>query len=137
MQRRLVLVAAAALVRGDGRVLLAQRPEGKPMSGLWEFPGGKVESGETPAIALARELSEELRISARVEDLRPFIFASHDYPDFHLLMPVFMCRNWSGDPSPAEGQAVVWASGDEIRDFAVPPADEVIIERYVQWWGTR
>jgi 8-oxo-dGTP diphosphatase len=129
----LVIVAAAALVRGDGRLLLAQRPEGKTMAGLWEFPGGKIEAGESPQGALARELHEELAIDVAEDDMEAFAFASHAYARFHLLMPVFLTRRWTGEPSACEGQRLVWASPDEVRAYPTPEADGPLIERFVQW----
>ena len=119
----LVLVAAVALVDADGRVLLSQRPEGKSMAGLWEFPGGKVEPGETPEVALIRELQEELGISTWDSCLAPLSFASHNYDSFHLLMPLFVCRKWQGIPSPREGQTLAWALPKQLGDYAMPPAD--------------
>jgi len=125
--RRMVLVAAAALIDDQGRVLLAQRPQGKSMAGLWEFPGGKVDAGELPEIALVRELREELGIETSPGCLLPLTFASHAYDDFHLLMPVFACRVWQGVPQPREGQKLVWAHKKEWRDYPMPPADDVIL----------
>lgn len=122
-----VLVAAAALVDVDGRVLIAKRPEGKPMAGLWEFPGGKVHEGETPEAAVIRELDEELGLDTRASCLAPIAFASHGYPDFHLLMPLFACRVWQGNPTPKEGQELVWARPARLVDFPMPPADEPLI----------
>ncbi|MDO5621771.1 MAG: 8-oxo-dGTP diphosphatase MutT [Paracoccus sp. (in: a-proteobacteria)] len=124
---RVVLVAAVALIDPDGRVLLAQRPEGKSMAGLWEFPGGKVEPGETPEAALIRELHEELGIGTWTSCLAPLTFASHAYEDFHLLMPVFACRRWEGTPQPREGQKLAWARVDQLRDYPMPPADLPLI----------
>lgn len=120
---RLLLVAAAALVDGDGRVLLARRPEGKAMAGLWEFPGGKVHDGETPEAALVRELREELGIDIRESCLAPIAFASHTYPDFHLLMPLFVARVWKGEPKPHEGQELRWVRPARMADLPMPPAD--------------
>jgi 8-oxo-dGTP diphosphatase len=120
---KLVLVAACALVDADGRVLLAQRPEGKPMAGLWEFPGGKVEQGERPEETLIRELEEELGIVVREPCLAPLTFASHTYPDFHLLMPLFVCRRWEGTVMPREGQKLAWARPNRLQDYEMPPAD--------------
>lgn len=122
-----VLVSAVALIDIDGRILLAQRPEGKSMAGLWEFPGGKVEPGETPEIALIRELEEELGISTWKSCLAPLTFASHSYDDFHLLMPLFACRKWEGSPHPKEGQTLKWARVSELRDYPMPPADIPLI----------
>ncbi len=123
----LVLVAAAALVDADGRLLLTQRPAGKAMAGLWEFPGGKIASGETPEAALVRELAEELGIDVAASCLAPFTFASHDYPDFHLLMPLYVCRKWSGIPTPREGQRLTWVRPSRLADYPMPPADKPLI----------
>jgi 8-oxo-dGTP diphosphatase len=123
----LVLVAACALVDADGRVLLAQRPQGKPMAGLWEFPGGKVESGERPEETLIRELEEELGIVVREPCLAPLTFASHAYPDFHLLMPLYVCRRWEGTVTPREGQALAWVRPNRLRDYEMPPADVPLV----------
>jgi 8-oxo-dGTP diphosphatase len=125
----LVVVAAAALVDGDGRILLAQRPAGKVMAGLWEFPGGKVAAGETPEMALVRELAEELAVAVRAGCLVPFTFASHAYPGFHLLMPLYLCREWSGVPVPREGQRLAWVWPAQLEDYPMPPADKPLIER--------
>jgi 8-oxo-dGTP diphosphatase len=124
---QLVLVAACALIDADGRVLLAQRPEGKPMAGLWEFPGGKVEDGEQPERSLIRELKEELGISVSEDCLAPLTFASHAYPDFHLLMPLYVCRRWEGTVSAAEGQRLAWVRPNRLRDYDMPPADVPLI----------
>ena len=118
-----LLVAAAALIDIDGRVLLAQRPEGKAMAGLWEFPGGKVDEDETPEAALVRELHEELGIETRNSCLAPIAFASHAYEDFHLLMPLFACRVWQGTPSGKEGQQLAWVKAARLSDYPMPPAD--------------
>ena len=123
----LLLVSAAALVDADGRVLLQQRPEGKAMAGLWEFPGGKVEAGETPEQTLIRELKEELDIDVTEACLSPLSFASHAYDDFHLLMPLFVCRRWSGTLRPLEAKALAWVRPLKMRDYAMPPADEPLI----------
>jgi 8-oxo-dGTP diphosphatase len=123
----IVLVAAAALVDSDGRILLAQRPEGKSMAGLWEFPGGKVDPGETPEQALVRELKEELGIDTRSSCLAPIAFASHSYNDFHLLMPLFVCRIWEGNITALEGQEFVWVRPVRLRDYPMPPADEPLV----------
>jgi 8-oxo-dGTP diphosphatase len=120
----ILLVAACALIDSDGRVLLARRPPGKPLAGLWEFPGGKVEAGETPEAALIRELKEELDIEVPAKCLAPLSFASHSYPEFHLLMPLFVCRRWEGDISPLQGQQLVWVRAQKLADYAMPPADE-------------
>jgi len=125
--RPLVLVAAVALVDVDGRVLIAQRPEGKPMAGLWEFPGGKVHDGETPEEALVRELEEELGIATAASCLAPIAFASHGYAKFHLLMPVFACRKWAGIPEPREGQALKWVLPLELARYPMPPADVPLV----------
>ncbi|MDF1716507.1 MAG: 8-oxo-dGTP diphosphatase MutT [Antarcticimicrobium sp.] len=122
-----VLVSAVALIDVDGRVLLAQRPEGKSMAGLWEFPGGKVERGETPEAALIRELEEELGIDTWASCLAPLTFASHAYEDFHLLMPLFACRKWQGQPVAREGQTLKWVRARDLRDYPMPPADLPLI----------
>lgn len=120
---RLLLVAAAALFNSDGRVLLARRPEGKPMAGLWEFPGGKVETGETPEAALIRELREELGIMVTPGELKPLTFASHSYEDFHLLMPLFACQRWDGVVEAREGQLLEWVERGNLHDYPAPAAD--------------
>ncbi len=122
-----LLVAAAALVDDDGRVLIAQRPAGRSMAGLWEFPGGKVKPGETPEAALARELLEELGIDIATACLAPFTFASHRYAEFHLLMPLYLCRRWRGIPQPREGQTLAWVRPVRLSDYAMPPADLPLI----------
>jgi 8-oxo-dGTP diphosphatase len=122
-----VLVVACAFVDADGRVLLAQRPEGKPMAGLWEFPGGKVEAGETPEATLIRESEEELGIVVREACLAPLTFASHRYPDFHLLMPLYVCRRWEGTITAKEGQRFAWVRPNRLRDYPMPPADEPLV----------
>jgi 8-oxo-dGTP diphosphatase len=127
MSSRIVLVAACALVDADGRVLLAERPAGKPMAGLWEFPGGKVETGERPEQTLIRELNEELGITVSEPCLAPLTFASHAYPDFHLLMPLYVCRRWEGMVSPREGQRLTWVWPNRLRDYRMPPADEPLV----------
>lgn len=127
MTSKVILVSAVALIDADGRVLLAQRPEGKSMAGLWEFPGGKIEPGETPEHALIRELHEELGIDTWASCLAPLTFASHAYDDFHLLMPVFACRKWEGQPHPREGQVLKWVRPEALRDFPMPPADLPLI----------
>jgi len=125
--RPLVLVAAVALVDPDGRVLIAQRPEGKSMAGLWEFPGGKVDAGETPEQALVRELHEELGIETATSCLAPIAFASHGYEKFHLLMPVFACRKWAGTPQPREGQMLKWVMPADFARYPMPPADVPLV----------
>jgi 8-oxo-dGTP diphosphatase len=122
-----MLVAAVALVDPDGRVLIAQRPVGKSMAGLWEFPGGKVDAGETPEQALVRELHEELGIETAASCLAPIAFASHGYEKFHLLMPVFACRKWAGTPQPREGQALKWVRPAQLASYPMPPADLPLI----------
>jgi 8-oxo-dGTP diphosphatase len=123
----LVLVAAVALVDVDGRVLLARRPEGKSMAGLWEFPGGKVHPGETPEAALIRELKEELAVDTAESCLAPFTFASHRYPDFHLLMTLYVCRRWRGTPTALEGQELAWVRPNRLGDYPMPPADRPLV----------
>lgn len=116
-------VAACALLDADGRILIAQRPEGKPMAGLWEFPGGKIEPGETPEQAVVRELREELSVEPCERCLHPFAFVSHAYPDFHIVMPLFLCRTWDGYPQPNEGQTLAWVRKEKLRDYRMPAAD--------------
>ena len=128
-----VLVSAVALVDVDGRVLLAQRPEGKAMAGLWEFPGGKIEPGETPEAALIRELEEELGINTWASCLAPLTFASHSYESFHLLMPLFICRKWEGVPSSKEGQTLRWVRPQNLRDYKMPAADIPLIPIIRDW----
>ena len=130
---KIVLVSAVALIDADGRVLLAQRPEGKSMAGLWEFPGGKVETGDTPEAALIRELKEELGIDTWQSCLAPLTFASHAYPDFHLLMPLFACRKWQGTATPREGQTLAWVRPSALRDYPMPPADLPLIPILRDW----
>ncbi len=122
-----VLVAAVALVAGDGRVLVTRRPPGKPTAGLWEFPGGKLGEGETPESALVRELNEELGIDTEESCLAPFAFASHAYDSFHLLMPLFVCRVWRGIVAPREGQKARWLPPAKMADLAMPPADKPLV----------
>ncbi len=130
---KMVLVAAVALIDRDGRVLLAQRPEGKSMAGLWEFPGGKIEPGETPETALIRELHEELGIDTWSSCLAPLSFASHSYDAFHLLMPLFACRKWEGQPQSREGQALKWVRPADLRDYPMPAADLPLIPVLRDW----
>jgi 8-oxo-dGTP diphosphatase len=127
-----VLVAACALVDVDGRVLIARRPEGKTMAGLWEFPGGKVEAGELPEQTLIRELMEELGIDVTQACLAPLTFASHSYPDFHLLMPLWICRRWEGIVTAREGQELAWVRPQRLKDYAMPPADEPLIPHLIE-----
>ncbi len=122
-----VLVVAAALVDSDGRVLIAQRPEGKQLGGLWEFPGGKVEPGETPEIALIRELEEELGIVVKQACLAPFVFASHTYETFHLLMPLYLIRRWEGEPEAKEHKAIKWVRPNDMGNYPMPPADDPLV----------
>jgi 8-oxo-dGTP diphosphatase len=124
---KLVLVAAVALIDADGRVLISKRPEGKQLGGLWEFPGGKVEPGERPEAALVRELKEELAIDVSESCLAPLTFASHAYDDFHLLMPLYVCRRWKGQVTGAEGQEIKWVAPPRLRDYPMPPADKPLI----------
>ena len=131
--RPVVLVSAVALIDPDGRVLMAQRPEGKAMAGLWEFPGGKVEPGETPEAALIRELEEELGIDTWESCLAPLTFASHRYEGFHLLMPLFACRKWRGQPRAREGQALRWVRPAELRDLPMPAADLPLVPILRDW----
>ncbi len=130
---KMVLVSAVALIDRDGRVLLARRPAGKSMAGLWEFPGGKIEDGETPEHALIRELQEELGIDTWASCLAPLTFASHAYEDFHLLMPVFACRKWQGTPQPKEGQELKWVRPNALRDYPMPPADKPLVAILRDW----
>lgn len=130
---KIVLVSAVALIDVDGRVLLAQRPEGKSMAGLWEFPGGKVEPGETPEAALIRELDEELGIGTWESCLAPLTFASYGYDSFHLLMPLFACRKWEGIPQAKEGQMLNWVAPQRLKDYPMPPADIPLIPILRDW----
>jgi len=134
---RLLLVVACALLDQDGRVLIAQRPEGKALAGLWEFPGGKVEMGEAPEATLIRELQEELGITVKEPCLAPLTFASFAYPDFHLLMPLYVCRRWEGVVIAREHQALKWARPNELRNFPMPPADEPLIPALIDLVGER
>jgi 8-oxo-dGTP diphosphatase len=124
---KILLVAACALIDADGRVLLTERPAGKSMAGLWEFPGGKIETGERPEETLIRELKEELGIVVREPCLAPLTFASHGYEDFHLLMPLYVCRRWEGIVAAQEGQLLAWVRPNRLRDYKMPPADEPLI----------
>ena len=128
-----LLVSAVALIDQDGRVLLAQRPTGKPMAGLWEFPGGKVEISETPETALIRELEEELGINTWKSCLAPLTFASHAYDDFHLLMPLFVCRKWEGIPIARENQALKWVKKQDLRSYKMPAADKPLVPILYDW----
>jgi 8-oxo-dGTP diphosphatase len=130
---KIVLVSAVALIDTDGRVLLAQRPEGKSLAGLWEFPGGKVEPGESPEAALIRELREELGIETKASCLAPLTFASHAYEQFHLLMPLFACRRWEGVATGREGQTLAWVRPERLRDYPMPPADLPLIPILRDW----
>jgi 8-oxo-dGTP diphosphatase len=127
MTKPILLVTAAALVDQDNRVLISKRPEGKQLGGLWEFPGGKVDPGETPELALIRELREELGIEVCDTCLAPFTFASHAYRDFHLLMPLYLCRSWDGEVAPQEGQEIAWVRAKRLADYPMPPADAPLI----------
>jgi 8-oxo-dGTP diphosphatase len=124
---KIILVAACAVIDADGRVLLAQRPEGKSMAGLWEFPGGKIEANERPEQSLIRELKEELAISVKEDCLAPLTFASHSYADFHLLMPLFVCRRWEGTVTATEGQRLAWVRPNRLKDYEMPAADVPLI----------
>ena len=130
---QLLLVAACALVDVDGRVLLAERPPGRRMAGLWEFPGGKVEAGERPEDTLVRELREELGIVVREECLAPLTFASHSYPEFHVLMPLFVCRRWTGNLTSQEGQRLAWVRSTRLREYPMPAADAPLVSHLIQW----
>ena len=132
---KLLLVVACALIDADNRVLVTQRPEGKALAGLWEFPGGKLEPGERPEPALIRELSEELDITVKAECLAPLSFASYAYPEFHLLMPLYICRRWEGQVVSAEGQALKWVRPGKLRELAMPPADEPLIPPLIDLLG--
>jgi 8-oxo-dGTP diphosphatase len=132
---RLLLVVAAALIDVDGRVLLAQRPKGKALEGLWEFPGGKMDTSERPEDALIRELREELGVEAKAACLAPLTFASHTYKDFHLLMPLYVCRKWEGFVRPLDGQRLKWVRPKDMRSYPMPPADEPLIPHLVNLLG--
>ena len=132
---KLLLVTAAALIDADGRVLIAQRPQGKTLAGLWEFPGGKLDAGERPETALIRELDEELGIKVEEPCLAPLTFASYAYPDFHLLMPLYVCRRWQGFVTPREGQALKWVWPGDLRTYPMPPADAPLIPALVDLLG--
>ena len=132
---KLLLVAAVALIDADGRVLIAQRPEGKQLAGLWEFPGGKVEAGERPEETLIRELHEELGIAVQEACLAPLTFASHPYESFHLLMPLYACRRWDGFVQPREGQALKWVRPRDLASYPMPPADEPLIPFLIELLG--
>lgn len=132
LPKKLLLVAACALVDADGRVLIAQRPEGKQLAGLWEFPGGKIEAGETPEATLIRELHEELGITVRTDCLAPLTFASHAYEAFHLLMPLYVCRRWDGTVSAREGQKLAWVKPRELRNYPMPPADLPLVPALIE-----
>jgi 8-oxo-dGTP diphosphatase len=128
---KLLLVVAVALIDADNRVLIAQRPEGKTLAGLWEFPGGKLDPGERPEAALIRELHEELGIEVKEACLAPLTFASHAYQDFHLLMPLYVCRRWEGTVSAREGQTLAWVRANKLRDYPMPPADSPLIPHLI------
>ncbi len=132
---KLLLVVACALIDADNRVLVAQRPQGKALAGLWEFPGGKLEAGERPEPALIRELAEELGITVKEDCLAPLTFASFAYPEFHLLMPLYICRRWEGQVSSREGQPLKWVRPGKLRELAMPPADEPLIPHLVDLLG--
>lgn len=128
MPKQVLFVTALALMDGAGRVLLAQRPEGKDMAGLWEFPGGKAHPNETPEEALVREIEEELGLVLEKEDLAPLSFASHDYPNFHLFMPLYLCKKWRGEPKSLEDQAIEWVPLDRLGQYKMPPADIPLVQ---------
>jgi len=131
----ILLVVAVALIDADDRILIAQRPEGKKLAGLWEFPGGKIDPGERPEAALIRELHEELDITVKEDCLAPLTFASHAYDDFHLLMPLYICRRWEGFVRPREGQAIKWVRATQMRDYPMPPADAPLIPPLIDLLG--
>lgn len=130
---KILTVVAVALLDADGRILLAQRPAGKTLAGLWEFPGGKLEPGETPEAALVRELHEELGVDIRASCLAPLTFASYSYETFHLLMPLYVCRQWRGKVTAREGQKLAWVRAERLRDYPMPPADEPLIPILQDW----
>ena len=132
---KILLVVAVALIDADDRVLIAQRPEGKALAGLWEFPGGKIDAGERPEAALIRELEEELGITVKEACLAPLTFASYAYPEFHLLMPLYVCRRWEGFVQSREGQALKWVRAKDLREYPMPPADEPLIPPLVELLG--
>ena len=132
---KILLVIAVALIDADDRVLIAQRPEGKALAGLWEFPGGKIDAGERPEAALIRELQEELGIAVKEACLAPLTFASYAYPEFHLLMPLYVCRRWDGFVQSREGQALKWVRAKDLREYPMPPADEPLIPPLVELLG--
>ena len=132
---KILLVVAVALIDADDRVLIAQRPEGKALAGLWEFPGGKIDAGERPEDALIRELREELGITVKEACLAPLTFASYAYPEFHLLMPLYVCRRWEGFVQSREGQALKWVRAKDLRQYPMPPADEPLIPPLVELLG--
>jgi 8-oxo-dGTP diphosphatase len=132
---KILLVVAVALIDADDRVLIAQRPEGKALAGLWEFPGGKIDQGERPEAALIRELAEELGITVKEACLAPLTFASYAYPEFHLLMPLYVCRRWDGFVQSREGQALKWVRAKDLREYPMPPADEPLIPPLVELLG--
>ena len=139
MNKKMVLVTAACLFNADGHILLAQRPKGRSMAGLWEFPGGKIEVGETPESALVRELAEELHIKVNENSLKPLNFVSFSYPEFHLLMVLYACHEWVGNPRPVEGQQLTWVPAPELLDYDAPAADIPLFEFLAsgRYWEAR